>query len=365
MSMVTLELLPRDLLFFRDGRPMDVDMRETDYRNVGHGAYWPRPDHFYNALMHAVIGRSVGEKEYGKHGDLRTAGPFPVKEGRVYFPRPLDWGMSVSRMGTTDLEGWLTHGFRDRTPSKKNYPSWVTEDELLGYLSGREPDLSGERPLLCHAERRMGNTLDDASRASAKSDGTRGGRYAAEYLRLADGVTMWAAADMGRADVPVPENLVMGGQGGMVRVLPNRPRKLSDILPVPRASGDGEVYVRWTLLTPAYYPETGWLPSFCIDTRKELEASDRAPKGTVMLKDVPGASLVGACTGKPVAYSGFDTLEGVKPTILVVPAGSVYLFKCADAQSANALMDKLHLVARSQNNNSGYGIGVCSVVSVG
>ena len=365
--MTTLELAPRDLLFLRDGRPMDVDPREGSYRNVGHGASWPRPDHLYNALMHAVIGRKAGEKEYGRHGDLRTAGPFPMKAGEVYFPRPLDWKMTPVALGETDLSEtapYLEYGFQDCDQTKKAYPVWITHQEYVAYLNGKCGDFAeGDKRELYVTERRSGNTLDDARNASAKSSGNVGARYTAEYLRLASGVTMWAAACMGKDDLAIPDKLIMGGQGGVVNVLATNPKTLSELFPMPKATGDGKVFVRWTLLTPAYYPETGWLPSFCVDTRKD--AAEKAAIGTVMLKDAVGSRLVGACTGKPIVFSGYDTVEGIKPTVLAVPAGSAYLFECADATAANALIDKLHLVSRSQNNNAGFGIGVCSLVSVG
>lgn len=367
MSMVTLELVPRDLLFLRDGRPMDVDKGESYYRNVGHGANWPRPDHLYNALMHALVGRMEGEREYGRHGDLRTVGPFPMRAGEVYFPRPLDWKMKpvqFDSFGMTDLPDYLTHGFLDCDQTKKTYPDWLSLKEYVGYLSGICVEFDEKYPReLYFTECRTGNTLDDECGASAKTNGSLSGRYSAEYLRLAEGVTMWSAADIGCDSNTVPQRIVMGGQGGVLSVLPNHPPRLSEMFPMPKAIGNGEKFVRWTLLTPAYYPETGWLPSFCKDSRKNVLACDHEPIGTVLLKDVVGVSLIGACTGKPIAVSGFDTLTGVKPTRLVVPAGSVYLFRCVDAVSANALIDKLHLQARSQNNNAGFGVGVCSLVS--
>jgi len=365
MSQVTLELVPRDLLFLRDGRPIDVDTLMSDYRNVGHGAYWPRPDHFYNAVMHALIGRIAGKREYGRHGDLRAVGPFPMKSGEVYFPRPLDWKMKPVRLGWTDLKvhSSLTHGFMDCDQKKKSYPGWVSHGEYRKYLDGVCVEFDEKHPReLYYTERRSGNTLDDARKASAKSNGRQEGRYSAEYLRLAKGVSMWAAVDTGEKGIPVPQQIIMGGQGGVVRVRPSLPQSLSSLFPLPSAEGTGEVLVRWTLLTPAYYPETGWLPSFCVDTRKNVTNNERKSEGTVMLKDVFGATLIGACTGKPLVMSGFDSVEGIKPTILVVPAGSVYLFRCENAASANVLIDKLHLKACSQNSNAGFGIGVCSIV---
>lgn len=56
MGKSTYELSPRDVLFFRDARPMDVDKARTnDVFNVGHGANWPRPDHLFSAVIHDLL----------------------------------------------------------------------------------------------------------------------------------------------------------------------------------------------------------------------------------------------------------------------------------------------------------------------
>ncbi|MBP5509338.1 MAG: hypothetical protein J6Z49_00295 [Kiritimatiellae bacterium] len=43
-----LKLIPRDVLFFKDARPMEAS-------DAGHGGNWPRPDQFYNAIHHALL----------------------------------------------------------------------------------------------------------------------------------------------------------------------------------------------------------------------------------------------------------------------------------------------------------------------
>ena len=56
MGKTTYEIKPRDLLFFRDARPMDTDKaRLGDVFNVGRGANWPRPDHLFSAVIHDLI----------------------------------------------------------------------------------------------------------------------------------------------------------------------------------------------------------------------------------------------------------------------------------------------------------------------
>ena len=41
-----LEITPRDILFFRDGRPIGAS-------DAGHGADWPLPSTFHEALLSA------------------------------------------------------------------------------------------------------------------------------------------------------------------------------------------------------------------------------------------------------------------------------------------------------------------------
>jgi hypothetical protein len=135
---------------------------------------------------------------------------------------------------------------------------------------------------------------------------------------------------------------------------------LASKLPAPSVALDGEVFVRWTLIAPALFRETGWLPGWCKDSRKDPTAPK--PLGTVMFPGCEGCSLVGACVGKPIHFSGWDPENGIKPTVLAVPQGSVYLFKCDDKAGAEALVARLHLQRQSDEGPQGFGIGVCSIV---
>lgn len=383
------ELTPNDVLFFRDGRPMDVDKAQQDVRNVGHGANWPRPDHLFKGVIHALIGdRMAYESAYGEFGGLKVFGPFPKKDdGEIYLPRPLDWDMrTFACKETTDLPDPLECGFLDRREGKKKYPVWVKLSDFKTYLEGREHDLyvGKERDEygedtevvrfpysdgdLFKIETRIGNTLDSRTHASKRvRDCHRSGEYQADYLRLEKDIRMWCAVETGRRkngeDAPeVPVSFIMGGQGGIVTCR-GTSFDLKQELKKPEPVVSGKL-VKWTLITPAYFPGNGWLPDFCNDTSNVMP---RKPLGTVMLrrlKDGPlvGAKLVGACVGKPVIYSGWDTETRVKPTQLAVPAGSAYLFRCDNVESAKALIDVLHLKSRSQNSGQGFGIGVCSLV---
>ncbi len=94
MSWTALRIEPRDVLFFRDARPMTASF-------AGHGAHWPLPGVLHDALHGALCRQWPGQTAWestregksvrtARFSNLRTAGPFPSKEGDVYLPRPAD-----------------------------------------------------------------------------------------------------------------------------------------------------------------------------------------------------------------------------------------------------------------------------------
>ena len=369
------ELKPRDVLFFRDGRPMDADKtKKNDVCNVGHGAIWPRPDHLFNGVMHSLLKVSLNA-DYGSFTSLKIVGPYPVKGDMLYLPRPLDWDMDIELCTDTDLPEPLEYGFIDRVDGKKKYPAWIKVEDYLKYLRSEDRGCSDKSfsyadSDLFGIEPRIGTTIDSKTGASMRVEGARSGQYRGEYLRLKDDVSMWCMIETGKvgvkADAPdaseTPRAFVMGGQGGIV----TRQETDVDLLAMfaaPKVNGEGEVFVRWTLISPALFKQTGWLPGWCRDSRKNVAESERKDVGSVMFPGCEGCKLVGACTGKPIAFSGYDTKDGIKPTVLAVPQGSVYLFKCNSAASANALISRLHLQRQSDDGPKGFGIGICSVVT--
>ena len=370
------ELKSRDVLFFRDGRPMDADKaKKRDVCNIGHGAVWPRPDHLFNGVMHALL-KATPDADYGSFTSLKVMGPYPVKSDTLYLPRPLDWDMEFELCDNTDLPKPLEYGFIDRVDGKKKYPAWIKVEDYQKYLRGEDHGCSDKSfsyadSNLFGIENRIGTTLDSKTGASMRVEGCRSGQYRGEYLRLQKDVSMWCAVETGmvgmKAEAPeapeTPQSFVMGGQGGIV----TRCETDIDLLmmfPAPKVTSEGEIFVRWTLISPALFKQTGWIPGWCKDSRKNVAESERKDLGTVMFPDCGGCKLVGACTGKPVAFSGYDTKDGFKPTVLAVPQGSVYLFKCDGMASAEALIARLHLQRQSDDGPKGFGIGICSIVTL-
>lgn len=395
MAKKTYGLSPRDVLFFRDARPMDVDKSSADkVFNVGHGAFWPRPDQLFSAIIHELIRDPEASENswYGSVPDLRVTGPFPMKEGVLFLPMPLDWDMKLiafdAAQGVTDIPAPLTAGFADRVVEKKAYPKWIAKGDYGRYLEGtvgkgmgpEEADVPADSDgELYLTEPRVGTTLDAVTGASRRVDGKfESGQYEAEYLRLGKGVKMLCDAEAARAAELDGRDVRFGGQGGMVR-FESRDRSLIDELKgLPK--GEPSRFVRWTLLTPALFAK-GWYPNWL------EEQSDGKRTGKVMLPAEkvlrrPGesradyrarmkaecqpfetATLIAACIGKAQAFSGYDSYSMEKPTELAVPAGSSYVFACATEEEAEKLVEVLNLKPLSDLGEKGFGLGICSYVS--
>ena len=391
MDRCSYELIPRDVLFFRDARPIDMDKsKQTDIEVIGHGAEWPRPDLLFSAVIHTLIANPEASSTalYGSVQDLQVVGPFPKKQDKLYLPIPLDWDMLLEEVprGTTDLPAPLTHGFCDRTLAKKAYPKWIDIDTYKLYLEGEVATVYDEKypgedgpkkwpthPKLYGTEHRNGITLDDATGASLRKNGRRdSGRYRAEYLRLESDVTMVCALSGARTDDLSGADMVMGGQGGTVQVAGTAFNLTDELAKLP--TGTPTRFVRWTLIAPAVF-DKGWYPNWLnasgkvmipaeVPQRKAYESRKafraRMQKEGQFFKS---AHLIAARVGNPIAFSGWDTATAQKPTELAVPAGSAYVFECADEKEAQELVKALQLQARSDLGEKGFGIGLCSYVS--
>ncbi len=390
---LSYKFVPRDLLFFRDGRPIDVDKSNDEMFIVGHGAYWPRPDHLYNGVMHALLNdRGAKGKTFwddaildeadcrgggiGKFGSLKIEGPFPMKGETLYLPRPLDWDSRLVKVDNTDLPSFLKQGFIDNEEGKKDYPAWISLENYKDYLkrfdlardSKKESaSVLNKEKLFC-TESRVGTTLNAHTGASErKHDRKASGQYQAEYLRLEKDVSLWGSVECRDDEISkngvggIPQSFILGGQGGVVEAEQNA-LNLNDVFPAPapQVSLDGTYYVRWTLLMPAYFSQTGWLPGWCKDT-----SAQNRDEGEVCFAGCEKVKLIAACIGKPIVFSGWDSEYGVKPTKLAVPAGSSYVFACPDEARANALVKTLHLQRKSDFGSQGFGLGVCSFIAIG
>lgn len=396
MGKKCFELEPRDVLFFRDGRPMDVDKDKDDVFNVGHGANWPRPDQLFSAVIHELLRNpNAPESEwYGKVTDLHVTGPFPMLGGEVYLPMPLDWDMTLLKfddsIGVTDIAEVakpLQAGFADRIVEKKSYPRWIRRKDYERYLKGevgkgkgdKEPDEpENVDKKLYGVEPRVGTTLDPATGASRRIESRyESGQYEAEYLRLCKGVCMTCEIETANAEGLSGRMVRFGGQGGLVRFKETEGDLRGELASLPH--GEPSRFVRWTLLTPALFIG-GWYPNWLgrsedgsctgkvmIPASKVLRrpGESRAAYRARMkeeCKPFDTATLIAACIGKAVAFSGYDSLGHEKPTELAVPAGSSYVFECETTDEASKLVEALNLKPLSDLGEKGFGLGVCSYV---
>lgn len=404
--MKTLLLTPTDILFFRDGRPMEGSL-------AGHSFAWC-PPHLISHALHAALRRSGLESH--KHcagvsswrdytgernqvfGSLLTVGPFPVDlDGNWYFPAPGDLACEEGRIknafqpmhsvNPSSLPKPLTHFPASLLkPSKDSSPgAWLRADAWGKYLRNEELSLEYFKTDadIGDFEANIGIGIDPETNAQDKLR-----IYSAQYLRLRSGWRLGvqvSADDKEHGDLiaklfPMENHLIIGGQ--------LRCCSVECLKQQPQFPAEQEIttpYLRWTLLSPAVFPEIerdeekgirphsgGWLPNW-IDPEngkvllkrnvKRYPAESRAAwRARVRSGGTIDAELIAAKTGNALPVSGWDLEYGAKPTQLAVPAGSVYYFRCADIENARQLCKALNYPNRRSTlwGEKGYGIGICS-----
>ncbi|MEI6342360.1 MAG: type III-B CRISPR module-associated Cmr3 family protein [Verrucomicrobiota bacterium] len=306
--MNTILLNPTDVLFFRDGRPMEGSL-------AGHGAAWPLPN-VIDAAFHAALHRSGlatlshahdqrrGTERHGtdnrRFGSLVTAGPFPVRfaddEGKPlavpkwFFPRPLDLLDGTLRPALapttafgaahSSLPDPLKYAVANRlAPSKVNpAKAWLSGDRYHEYLHQESPGILDHQipgsdvhddDEFSDAEATIGIGLDAETGTTGQGD-AEGQIYSARYLRLRDawrlGVfartseksqTSDSRVDLIESLLNGPQQLLVGGQ----QRLCTAKRVQGNALPLPMgrtkcfAQHQGNCLVKWILLSPAIWPE--------------------------------------------------------------------------------------------------------------
>lgn len=321
----TILLHPTDVLFFRDGRPMEGSL-------AGHGAAWPLPN-VTDAAFHAALHRSGlnghahdqrrGAERHGKDnrrfGSLVTAGPFPVQQrpdGQAwFFPRPLDLADSTltpALLPTATFDSVLSslpdpleYAVANRLPPSKDNPAkaWLSAAAYSAYLHNTSaptdrPDLprSLDDSAFSDAEATVGIAIDAETGTTGQGEAA-GKIYSARYLRLRDDWCLGVFAKTNeKNDSPdkredlIPnlvneqKRLLVGGQQRLctAELLPT-----GSCPPLPRGKTDGFAchdnggkkrwLVKWILLSPALWPEIpeqakdgrpmtphcgGWLPNW-------------------------------------------------------------------------------------------------------
>ena len=322
--MNTILLQPTDVLFFRDGRPMEGSL-------AGHGAAWPLPN-VPDAAFHTALHRSglTGHahdqrrgadrdgKDNRRFGSLVTAGPFPVcvanKKGQRlqspcwFLPRPLDLLDATLRPALlptdkinrahSSLPGPLQYPVANTLPPSKEAraKAWLSAAAYAAYLTNDPPDRSDpsdppdslDDSAFCDPEATIGIAVDPA--AGTTGHGEAAGKiYSAHYLRLRDNWRLGVFAKTGEKNgtesredlIPQllnkPRQILVGGQQRLCTAT----RIQLDSLPLPRGmtshfnAHNGKHLVKWILISPAIWPEIqaneeknvphhpgGWLPNW-------------------------------------------------------------------------------------------------------
>ena len=403
-----LEINPRDVMFFRDGRPIGASAE-------GSGAVWPLPSTFYSAMMSALsiaFSAEISEWE-GKHnktsqdketarfnfGGLKTWGPFPKDyRGDIYLPTPADLLVSdaqdniaagvispVNNIGFSNLPKPLKYSVAStQKPSKKELGAWISVEQFVKYLKGENKGLETKPGAeLFSSESRPGVAINPETGANEE-----GAFYSAEYMRLKDGVSMAAFAECeakkfnksSGKDVLSQlfsdrshNGIIFGGQRGVAWLENKRNKSASSPINISPSIGKSR-RVKWVLLSPAYF-EQGWIPGWVKDGQVML--SEKVERGSMTRQEwrdqikkasTIEAELVAARIPKALVASGWkldkdsDNAGGeAKATRLYIPAGAVYYFECTSEEEAQKLVTTLHGQTKSDNlGEKGFGLGVCA-----
>jgi CRISPR type III-B/RAMP module-associated protein Cmr3 len=271
-------------------------------------------------------------------------------------------------------------------PSKEEAARWIPLPDFVRLIRSG-PGEAVELPAvedLWDTEFRIGIEVDPKTRTAAE-----GQFYTAEHLRLREGVRLWLTAELSPvADRREAETarlqdlagaaLTLGGESRQCRVRASRAELAVEPPPLP---AEGPWGIRWVLATPAVF-EGGWRPGWVCGQSGAVCLSAEVPRRSgesrldwrlrIRKSEPIRARLVAVCSGKPIAFSGWEVLAakdgadesakkpGPKPTRLAVPAGSVYYFEAESREQAEALVRVLHGRTRSDRfGEKGMGLGFC------
>ena len=399
MNWHEINLSPRDLLFFRDARPMSGG-------GIGEGGNWPLP-HTLHGALHTALYQSVPERQNWetsvrrpkregaqagekttemRFGNLRSVGPFPSRENEVFVPAPRDLvndkdkGKAIVGFEpvkfpdpwTNELPSPLLYSVaRKGKPGKDPLPAWISLTEFFNYLRREPVALKGSEELW-QVERNVGIALDDISGATRE-----GMLYQAEKMRLMDDVHFRAFVSLAGscpdliADI-LQQNIKITFGGESSVVTSSGFRKMDRNAPFESPMEIQGTRVKWTLITPARFRK-GWCPAWVDETGKvrlpattcEREPGEHREEWRKRLKALPpiSAHLVATLMPSPRHVSGWRVGGdgGPKKTERLVEAGSVYYFEADTPEQARLLSQALNGTPRSDFlGEKGYGYGLCS-----
>lgn len=384
--MTGFQLLPDDVLFFRDGKP---STRGTDH--YLRSLFPPYPSTLYGALRTrrladagvdlAGLGPRTWPKhlagelgEWGGFGSLALRGPWLVRDGEPVLPAPLDLGLLLQPSGSEiasvvrflpDLQAehrWphplarmvsavrTANGWRRWiSPTPGVEPSsaagWYLKPAgLQAWRDGGcpEPEHFIRASDLWTVEARTGVGLQ-----SAKRMGENGLLYTFGFIRLLPGVTLGFEVD--GSVLEAGGRVRLGGEG-RTAVLESGPG-FPESGPVP--AGD---LVVLSYVSPAVSGGGAYPPGF---SESHLEGTLGGRRLRLVAAAVPGFLPIG----------GWDLARGeAKPLRRAIPPGSVYVFQNLETGAADAAA-AFHGLCFTENldamDRQGFGLAVAGTVSGG
>lgn len=380
-----VEITCRDPIVSRDGRPFGAAQG-----NRMRGLDWLIPSVVAGGLRTALGTSAKRDFSLTVAEDLlqvEIAGPFPVADGRLYFPAPDDCVVNPQRRalrakpqpfdkGECD---WPGNGLRpvllteEQAPSDfkpKETPAWWPEESLAAWLAGDEIALDDgflrapervERthvridPLAGAAEE--GALFTTAALAlthlprylsEAKESSSRFAEVTLSTRVRADG---WCGEVVEKLDILHP----LGGERRLVHWKAVEASAWDSLKRIQEGLATTS-RVRMMLATPAIFRD-GWKPGWLND------ALIGTPHGaTVALR------LLGVSIQRWRAVSGWSLADlpgqprGPKPVRRLVPAGGVYFFETVDGKASDLADRWLESVSDDeQDRRDGFGLAVWGI----
>ncbi len=212
-------------------------------------------------------------------------------------------------------------------------PRWWPDPDFEAWLRGEE--VAAHRPAdyvaLTQGNRSRVHVSLDAETGTAREGALFSLDVVEPWSRCASGAPLWEWAMALRASFPedtagiASQPLFLGGDGGLTHAgaCP------AGLLAAPDFQDRPCPGLRLVLVTPACF-ERGWLPDGFDATEEEtFEGQLSGIDGTLVLR--------AAITGRALHVSGWDVARGEpKPTLRLVPPGSVYFFQKKSAEPITA-----------------------------
>ncbi len=384
-----LQLTPHDSLIARDGRPFGAGQG-----NRMRSLPWPLPSVVAGSFRSALV---KGSKSLDYSGDMpqrlmqiAVAGVFPVHDGKLYLPAPNDAvaepgdnGLGIKeihRVSPREMTGGCDFPIDGLKPAMLSIvadfkpaevPAWWPVSKLAEWLLNppiafdstflKQP-IQETRDHVC-LDANLGAAAEGQNFATSGLNATHLPRFGVksddkklQFVERFASVTLTARVTNHDTGFEHSSDLNIWHPLGGERRLVHWQQANSDLWKCPDSINDGlkhATQIRMVLATPAVFKD-GWKPGWLND---QLEGTP--PACDVKLK------LVGVSNGRWKAVSGWALAatkgqpRGPKPIRRMVPAGSVYFFKCEKGSATELANQWLQPVSDDeQERRDGFGLAI-------